>query len=132
MPLVPQITLKTFDKWAVNFVGPIITIGKHLGIGYIITMTDYLTIWAKAIPVKYCTPATAAKFLFENVVTRFGCPKFLISDQRTHFFNEMIEELAKEFQIQHIKTMQYHPQANGVVELFNKILENALTKVCNV
>ena len=43
MPLVPKITLQIFDKWVVEFVGPISPVGKCTRERYIITATDYLT-----------------------------------------------------------------------------------------
>ena len=97
MPLAPQITLQAFDKWAVDFVGPIIPPGRRSSTRYIITVADYLTIWVEATPVKYFTTAIVENFLFENVVTRFGYPKILLSDQGTHFFNKMIAKLTAEF-----------------------------------
>ena len=116
----------------VDFVGPISPTGKHIGARYTITANDYLTKWDEEGSVKDCSAKTTIIFLFENVVTRFGLPNILISDQGTHFVNQLIEELTKEFHNKHIKTTPYHPQANGVVEAFNKILENALTNICNV
>ena len=104
MPLAPQITLHAFDKWKVDFVGPISPPGKQTGACCIITTIDYLTKWAEAAPVKDCTATTVAKFLFENVVTRFGCPKILISNQGTHFVNKLIVELTAKYQIHHKKT----------------------------
>ena len=99
---------------------------------YIITVNDYLTRWAQAQPVKDCSAETAVKFIFEYILSRFGCPKILMSDQGSHCLNNTIELLTDEFQYYHQKRTPYHPQANGNVEAFNKILENALTKVCNV
>lgn len=60
MPLQPQMALQEFDKWAIDFVGPINLLGKKTGAQYIITATDYLTRWAEAQPVKDCTADTIA------------------------------------------------------------------------
>jgi transposase InsO family protein len=61
---------------------------------------------------------------------RFGCPRSLTSDQGAHFISSTIATLKEYFLIQHHKSSPYHPQANGIVEAFNKIWERGLTKIC--
>lgn len=60
---------------------------------YIITETAYLARWAKVQPMKDCSAATAVKFIFEYILSRFGYPKILMSDRGFHFLNEMIVSL---------------------------------------
>eukprot|EP00253_Pinus_taeda_P025684 PITA_25684 len=96
MPSNPQMTLQPFEKWVINFIGPIQPQGKT-GARYIITVTEYLTRWIEAQPVKDCTTVTAAKFLFEHVLTQFGCPRILMCDRGTHFLNEAINALTRNF-----------------------------------
>ena len=88
--------------------GPIKQPGKRNGAWYIITTTDYLTRWAKATLVVDCIAATTTRFLFDNVVIRFGCPNILMSDQGSHFINRMVSSLIEKLQIQHNKITHYY------------------------
>ena len=97
---------------------------------YIIMAIDYLTKWpeAKAVPTKEATEV--AKFIFEEIICRHGCPKIIQSDQGTEFTASIIAELTSKFNIQHRFSTPYHPQTNGIVERFNRTLTSALQKYC--
>jgi transposase InsO family protein len=109
MPLTPQLTLQAFKKWVIDFVGPINPPGKRTGARYIIIATEYLTRWAEEREFKDCSATTTTRFIFDDIITRFGCPKILMSDQGTHFINNTIEALTWEFEVHHQKSTPYHP-----------------------
>jgi hypothetical protein len=132
MSLSLHLTLLVFEKWAIDFVGPINLPGKRIGSRYIITAIKYLTIWAEARAVKDCSENTTVWFIFEDIITSFGCQNILMSDQGTYFINNTIEAPTQEFEVHHQKSTPNHPQVNGTVEDFNNILETALTKICSV
>ena len=82
-----------------DFVGPINPPGKRTGVRYIITVTDYLTLWEEYAPVVDYTTMKTIRFLFNNIVTWFGCPRILMSDQGIHFINHIVSVLTEELQI---------------------------------
>ena len=80
LPLQHVRALQPFEKWVVDFIGPIAHVARHSQARYIITATDYLTRWAETVPVKDFMEETTSKFIFENIISRFGCPRSLTSD----------------------------------------------------
>src|ERR1044072_4773079 len=96
---------------------------------YIITAIDYFTRWPEARAVPTATSKEAAKFIYEELICRHGIINILHSDQGTHFVNEVITDLTKRFDMKHHKITAYHPQANGLVERFNRTLKKTLAKL---
>lgn len=94
---------------------------------YIITVIDYFTKHASARAIPNKSAANVASFLFD-LMTTFGFPKVMISDQGREFCNQLIEELTKKTGIDHRVTAPYHPQANGLVERFNQTIQSMLAK----
>ncbi|MCO5604957.1 hypothetical protein L7F22_059132 [Adiantum nelumboides] len=128
MPLHPIKVTQPFQKWGLDFVGPISPVPCNTQSRYIIVATDYVTKWIEAKASRKANAITTAKFLFENIIARFGCPFEIVSDNGTHFINEVIKELTSNFMISHHKSTPYYPQANSQAESTNKTLISVLTK----
>ena len=84
MRLNPQMTLQPFEKWAIDFVGPIKPQGKT-DARYIITAMEYLTHLANTKLVKDCMDTTVPRFIFEHVLMQFGCTEIFMSDYRLQY-----------------------------------------------
>ena len=85
MPLRPMLSTQAFAKWGLNFVGPIKPPAKSTHIEYILVATDYLTKWVKAKATIKNDALTIAKFLYENIFTRYGLPIELSEQSRNAF-----------------------------------------------
>ena len=131
MPLISVNPSLTFEIWAIKFIGSFPIPAKRTGARYIITAIEYVTKWAEAEPVDTCSSEVAAKFIYENIITRFGCSITLINDQGSHFIDKTIKALTYQFKIDHRHSIAYNPQSNGAIEAFNKTLTKGLTKIYN-
>jgi hypothetical protein len=66
-----------------------------------------LTRWAEETTMEDYNIETTKHFLFEHLVTRFGCPRVLMSDQGNHLINNTIQAMTEEFEIHHQKSTPY-------------------------
>eukprot|EP00253_Pinus_taeda_P002430 PITA_02430 len=68
MPLQPQVHLEPFEKWALEFIGPIKPTSN--GKKYILVCIDYVIKWAEAKALVRATEHTVVNFLFEEIFVR--------------------------------------------------------------
>ena len=73
--------------------------------------------------------STVADVLVQGFISRFGVPSQIHSDQGAQFESNLFKSLCKLIGIDKTRTTPYHPQSDGLVERFNRTLEDMLSKV---
>jgi len=68
------------------------------------------------------------RFLKENIFTRFGTPRAIVSDGGSHFCNKVFATLLKRYNITHKVATPYHPQTSCQVEVSNRQIKAILEK----
>ena len=75
-----------------------------------------------------CKATSVTRFFYEDIICCHGCPKVLLTDQGTHFVNEMLNNLYQHLGVRHKLSTTYYPQTNGLTKCFNRTLCTLLAK----
>ena len=70
----------------------------------------------------------AKRFVWKNIVTRFGVPHVLISDNALQFDSKMFKKYYGEVGITNRYSTPAYPQGNGQAEAVNKVILSELKK----
>ena len=71
------------------------------------------------------------EFIQKNILSRFGAPRTIISDEGCHFANKLLAKLMSSYGVKHVMSLAYHPQSNGQAEISNRKIKNILEKTVN-
>eukprot|EP00253_Pinus_taeda_P028184 PITA_28184 len=120
-----------FQQWGLDFTGEIhpASSGQHR---WILTATDYFTKLIEAIPTRQATDSVIISFLENNILSCFGCPSKLITDNAATFKSKRMIDSFHKYNISLGHSTAYHPQGNGLAESSNKSLVNIIKKMLEI
>ena len=126
-PLTPMPVVDTFDRWHIDILE--LTQTKD-GYRYVLLVVDSFSKWSEAFAIKTQDASVIAKVLYEEIFTRYGCPKVLLSDRGQAFMSKLVSALCEIFHVKRHYTSSYHPQTNSTVERQNSTLAQCLRAYC--
>lgn len=113
-----------FSQWKIDLVTDLpATVGNKK---WLIVAIDYFTKCVEAEALVFTTQDQIIKFVWRNIICRFGLPRVIVTDNGTQFIGGKVEEFFAKHRIQHRITSVSHPQTNGLTEVTNRTLVHSL------
>lgn len=112
-----------WEMLGVDLMGPFPRSSR--GNTYLLVFVDYYSRWVEMFPLRKATAEIISQHLVKEIVTRWGVPTYLLSDQGPQFLSSVYEETCKRWNILQKKTSAYHPQTN-LTERINRNIKALL------
>nr|CAN79632.1 hypothetical protein VITISV_038058 [Vitis vinifera] len=132
IPHMPSAALKSvsgpwpFAQWGMDIVGPLPAVPAQKK--FFLVATDYFSKWVEVEAYASIKDKDVTKFVWKNIVCRFGIPQTIITDNGPHFDSIAFRNFCSELNIRNSYSTPRYPQSNGQAEATNKTLINALKK----
>ncbi|GJU18036.1 reverse transcriptase domain-containing protein [Tanacetum coccineum] len=119
-PLTPITAPWSFYKWGIGIAGPFPEGPGN--VKFFIVAMDYFMKWIEAKAVATITSNQVKKFVWDNIVCRFGLPGEIISDNGKQFSYNPFKDWCEKLNIAQRFASVKHPQSNGLMERANQSL----------
>jgi hypothetical protein len=113
-----------FYRVALDTVGPLPE--TKAGNRYVLVAIDHYSKWCEAKAVADHGAKTAAKFLEDEVICRYGVLRFVLTDNRGKWTAEF-DAMCNDYGIHHQRTAPQWPQCNGMAERLIKTIKHGVT-----
>uniref|UniRef100_A0A2N9FX44 Integrase catalytic domain-containing protein n=1 Tax=Fagus sylvatica TaxID=28930 RepID=A0A2N9FX44_FAGSY len=115
-----------FAQWGLDIVGPLPRAPGNKK--FLIVATDYFSKWVEAEPLSHIREVETKRFLWKSIITRFGIPWAVISDNGTQFKGKLFKGFCSELGIRNFFSSPGYPQSNGQAEVSNKVILDDIKK----
>ena len=95
---------------------------------FVVVAADYFTKWAEAEALANIQDVDVKKFVWKNLIIRFGVLNSLVSDNGLQFDSKAFHEFCSDLGIKNKYSTPAYPQSNGQVKAVNKTILNGLKK----
>jgi transposase InsO family protein len=85
----------------------------------------------KFVITKAIRDCTAAQFVQEEVICKYGMPKCILRDNGSHFTATLMERLFARIGVTHLYSTSYYPQTNGQIERYNATMDAKIAMLTN-
>ncbi|KAK4395901.1 hypothetical protein Sango_1744400 [Sesamum angolense] len=125
-PLNVMLSPCPFSQWGMYIVGlfPLAT-GQRK---FLLVAIDYFTKLVETEPLARITEREVMKFVWKNIIYRFGLSREIILDNSRKFQGRRIQDWCIRLRIKQRFTSVSHPQANRQFEVTNQILVQGIKK----
>ena len=94
-----------------------------------LVVIDYYTRWFESFALSHQDAHLFALRLISEIISRYGAPYVIDTDQGTKFEFKLIAELCKLYDIKKTCTTPYQPQSDGLVERLNRTLVDTIALI---
>ena len=95
---------------------------------YILLAVDYVSKSVEAIACPKNDAITVVRFIQRNILSNYGAPRTIISDEGSHFANKVFAKHMSIYEIKHMMGLAYHPQSNRKATISNREIKKILEK----